>query len=243
MQSEILSVATAERIISDTAIGMSMGKKYDLAIFDMDGTLTKSNSSWRFVMDEFGKDNLETYKEFVEGKIDEREFMRRDIALWKEAKPDVKAIDIAKMVRNMPLIDGIQETVAALHYNNIRCVICSGGLMCAAKMIADEFGFDDYIADDVESDENGYLTGNGIMNIDLRNKAAAAKDFMDKYGAKPERTISIGNSFGDVSMFKISGLSIAFNPLDMEITGASADHVIVSQNISDILDVILEVKD
>ena len=115
--------------------------------------------------------------------------------------------------------------------------------MCAAKMIAEEFGFDDYIADDIEADENGYLTGNGIMNLDLSDKGATAKEFMEKYHAKPERTISIGNSFGDVSMFKVSGLSIAFNPLDMEITGASADHVIVSRNISDILDVILEVKD
>ena len=38
-----------------------MGKKYDLAIFDMDGTLTKANSSWRFILEEFGKENMETY--------------------------------------------------------------------------------------------------------------------------------------------------------------------------------------
>ena len=220
-----------------------MGRKYDLAIFDMDGTLTRTNSSWRFILDEFGKENKETYDQFMKGEIDEAEFMRRDIALWKEAKPDVTAMDIAKMMRNLPLIDGIQETVAALHYNNIKCAICSGGLMCAAKMIADEFGFDYYIADDIETDADGNLTGNGIMNLDLRNKGATAKQIMDKFGAKRERTITIGNSFGDVSMFEISGLSIAFNPLDMEITGASADHVVVSQNISDILDVVLEVKD
>jgi hydroxymethylpyrimidine pyrophosphatase-like HAD family hydrolase len=66
---------------------------------------------------------------------------------------------------------------------------------------------------------------------------------MEMFGVKAERTITIGNSFGDVSMFELSGLSIAFNPLDMEITGAAADHVVVSQNISDILDVILEIKD
>ena len=78
-----------------------MGKLYDLAIFDMDGTLTTANSSWRFILDEFGKENMETYKQFVNGEIDEAEFMRRDIALWKEAKPDVKAIDIAKMMRNL----------------------------------------------------------------------------------------------------------------------------------------------
>lgn len=220
-----------------------MGRKYDLAIFDMDGTLTKVNSSWRYILDEFGGDSTEAYRAFVNGEIDEDEFMRSDIAQWLKAKPGLKEIEVAKMIRDLPLIDGIQETVAALHYNNIKCVICSGGLMCAARMIAEEYGFDDYIADDLETFEDGRLTGNGIRHVDLRNKGATAKMFMDKFGVKGERTISIGNSFGDVSMFELSGLSIAFNPLDMECTGAAADHVIVSQNISDILDVILEVKD
>ena len=220
-----------------------MGRKYDLAVFDMDGTLTKVNSSWRYILEEFGGDNHETYLQWVNGEIDESEFMRRDIAIWKQAKPDLRAVDIAKMMRNLPLIDGIQETVAALHYNNIKCVICSGGILSAAKMIADEFGFDYYIADDLETDADGYLTGEGIKHVDLRDKGSTVKQIMERFGVKGERTIAIGNSFGDVSMFEICGLSIAFNPLDMEITGAAADHVIVSQNISDILDVILEVKD
>ncbi len=220
-----------------------MGRKYDLAIFDMDGTLTKVNSSWRYILDEFGGDNSETYRQWVNCEIDEAEFMRRDIALWKQAKPDVSALDIAKMMRNLPLIDGIQETVAALHYNKIKCAICSGGILSAAKMIADEFGFDYYIADDLETDADGRLTGEGIKHVDLRDKGKTAKDIMEMFGVKGERTITVGNSFGDISMFELSGLSIAFNPLDMEITGAAADHVVVSQNISDILDIILEVKD
>lgn len=221
----------------------SMGRKYDLAIFDMDGTLTKVNSSWRYILDEFGGDSTEAHRAFANGEIDEAEFMRSDIAQWLKVKPNLTKNEVAKMMRDLPLIDGIQETVAALHYNNIKCVICSGGLNCAAKMIADEYGFDDYIADDLETYEDGRLTGEGIRNVDLRNKGASAKMLMEKFGVKGERTVSIGNSFGDVSMFELSGLSIAFNPLDMEITGAAADHVVVSQNISDILDVILEVKD
>ena len=79
-----------------------MGRKYDLAIFDMDGTLTKCNSSWAFILNEFGKDNKEAYDAFVNGEIDEVEFMRRDIALWKEAKPDVSIKDIMKMIVTFP---------------------------------------------------------------------------------------------------------------------------------------------
>lgn len=220
-----------------------MGKRYDLAIFDMDGTLTKVKSSWNHILTEFGGDNTDGYNAFMNGDIDEDEFMRSDIALWKKAKPDVSIKDVARMMRSLPLVDGIQETVAALHYNGMKCVICSGGLSIAAKMIADEFGFDAYMADDLEADEDGLLTGNGIRNVDLRDKGASARVLMERFGAEPERCIAVGNSYGDVPMFDLCGLSIAFNPIDMEFTGASADHVVVSGNISEILDVILEVKD
>ena len=54
----------------------SMGRKYDLAVFDMDGTLTKVNSSWRYILEEFGGDNHETYLQWVNGEIDEAEFQR-----------------------------------------------------------------------------------------------------------------------------------------------------------------------
>ena len=219
-----------------------MGKKYDLAIFDMDGTLTSVRSSWWYILNELGRDNEEARNAFVNGEIDEQEFMRRDLAQWLDAMPGMTLKDVIKMMRNLPLVSGIQETVAMLHYNGIKCVICSGGISVAAKMIADEFGFDDYLADDLEVDEEGRLTGNGIANVDLRDKGASALKLMEKFGATKERTIAIGDSFGDISMFDVTGMSIAFNPKDMELTGARADHVVFSDNISEILDVIFEVE-
>ena len=193
-------------------------------------------------MNELGRDNEEARNAFVNGEIDEQEFMRRDLAQWLDAMPGMTLKDVIKMMRNLPLVSGIQETVAMLHYNGIKCVICSGGISVAAKMIADEFGFDDYLADDLEVDEEGRLTGNGIANVDLRDKGASALKLMEKFGATKERTIAIGDSFGDISMFDVTGMSIAFNPKDMELTGARADHVVFSDNISEILDVIFEVE-
>ncbi len=220
-----------------------MGRKYDLVIFDMDGTLTSVRSSWWYILNELGADNEEARTAFVNGEIDEQEFMRRDLAQWMAAKPDITMGDVIKMIRNLPLISGIQETVAALHYEDIKCAICSGGLSCAAKMIADEFGFDAYLADDLETDENGRLTGEGIANVDLRDKGASAKKLMERFGTTKERTIAVGDSFGDISMFDVTGMSIAVNPKDMEITGARADHVVFTDNLSDILDIIFEIKD
>ena len=90
-----------------------MGRKFDLVIFDMDGTLTRCKSSWAFVHEELGGNNDEAYQAFINMEIDEAEFMRRDIGLWIEARPGITDFDIARILTNMPLMDGIQETIAA----------------------------------------------------------------------------------------------------------------------------------
>jgi len=219
-----------------------MGRRYDLVAFDMDGVLLNHTSSWTWVHDAFGVDNDASLMEFLSGKIDEKEFMRRDIALWRTIDPAVSIRTIAGYLKDIPLIGGIQETVAALRWNGIRTVIISGGIDIAAEMLFSEFGFDDRAANGLETDAEGRLTGEGIINVDLTDKGKKLREFMERFGTVPERTVSIGNSSTDIKMFENSGLSIAFNPID-DTTKDSADHVIYSSNISDVLGIILEVED
>ena len=215
-----------------------MGRHYDLVIFDMDGVLTRDRSSWTFVHDMMGVSNEHNLKAFIEGRIDEDEFIRSDIALWHGVDPDINIRKIARFFRELRLIDGIQETVACLHYNGMKCVICSGGIDLAAKMIADEYGFDDYAAVTLLADENGVLTGEGKKAVDLSDKGVSARSFIEKYGTTKEMTVSIGNSFTDIKMFNATGMSIAFNP-EKDGTAEAADHVVVSKNIADVLDYII----
>lgn len=223
--------------INNAGIPLLM-RKYDLVCFDMDGVLTKLRSSWCWVHTCFEVDNEPAYQAYCNGEIDEAEFMRRDIGLWTSKNPDVRIQEIARLFRDMPLIGGIQETVACLRANGIRCAIVSGGIDLAARMIAEEFGFDDYVADEILSNPDGTLTGEGRMNVDLRDKGINVRHMIEKYGTTPERTVSIGNSFTDIPMFKNSGMSIAFNPTD-PYTQEAATHTIFSDNISDVLDYIL----
>ncbi|MFA6709857.1 MAG: HAD family phosphatase [Candidatus Methanomethylophilaceae archaeon] len=215
-----------------------MSRRFDLVIFDMDGVLTTTRSSWAFIHQVLGVDNEESYQAFVNREIDEPEFMRRDIALWKTVRPDITVNDIARIFRDLPLISGIQETIVGLKYNDIKSVICSGGIDLAAKMIANEFGFDGYVADTLESYPDGRLTGEGRMNVDLQDKGKNVRDFIEEFGTTPKRCVSIGNSFTDIKMFQNTGVSIAFNPVD-PYTEAAATNVIRSGNISNVLDVIL----
>ncbi|MDR2699088.1 MAG: HAD-IB family phosphatase [Candidatus Methanoplasma sp.] len=213
-------------------------RRYDLVCFDMDGVLTSLRSSWYWINQCLDIDNEPTYKAYVNGEIDQPEFMRRDIAQWKRVMPGIRISDLIRMLQGMPLTGGIQETVACLRSNEIRCVIVSGGIDLAAKMIAEEFGFDDQVADEICSNADGTLTGEGKMNVDLRDKGINVRYFIERYGTTKERTVSIGNSFTDIPMFRNTGMSIAFNPMD-EYTADAATHVVRSENIADVLDHII----
>lgn len=224
--------------LSVLGLRLTMGRRYDLVAFDMDGVLFDHRSSWAWIHERYGLDNEESYSAFVRGDIDEPEFMRRDIRMWMDAAPGIGTNELVSIFRDMPLIGGIQETVAALRWNGIRSVIVSGGVDIAAGMISQEYGFDGFAANSLETDGDGRLTGEGIVNVDLCDKGVKLREYMEAFGASPERTVSIGNSFTDIKMFENSGLSIAFNPVD-RFTEEAADHVVFSRNISDVLDLII----
>ena len=217
-------------------------RKYDLVCFDMDGVLTSVRSSWHWINLCLDVNNDDSFLAYITERITQTEFMRMDIAQWHAVKPDLKISDIIRFFQDMPLVEGIQETVACLRSNGIRCVIVSGGVDLAAKMIAQEYGFDDYAADEICSNPDGSLTGEGRMVVDLKDKGITVRHFTEKYNTTKERVVSIGNSHTDIPMFRNSGMSIAFNPTDDD-TKAEATHIVVSKNIADVLDLILPDED
>ncbi|MCQ5374988.1 MAG: HAD family phosphatase [Methanomassiliicoccales archaeon] len=219
---------------------MTMERRFDLVAFDMDGVLVDYPSSWTWIHDHFGVNNETSLERYIHGEIDDIEFMRRDIALWKSCKSDLNRDDIERILSPLPLLEGIDETVRALKNAGMKVVIVSGGLDIIAEKIKRVFGFDDYIANGLEYDENGCLTGEGILRVELTNKRRALDSFLKKWGIARNRVVSIGNSFVDVSMFEESGLSIAFNPID-EIVVRKAHVTVQSNDLRAVLPFIFEV--
>jgi phosphoserine phosphatase len=214
------------------------GRKFDLVAFDMDGVLVDYLSSWTWVHDRFGVSNEESVISFMDGDIDDMEFMRRDIALWIKHRPGLALHDVERELAMLPINPGIGMTVRALQEKGTRTVIISGGLDLIAEKLARQYGFDACWSNGLEADGSGRLTGEGVLRVELCNKIKALQEAQRMFGASPERTAAIGNSSIDVSMFQGSALGIAFNPIDEEVV-RGAHHVIRGPCLSAVLDLLL----
>jgi len=206
--------------------------RYKLVAFDMDGVLVEMKSSWSYIHECFGTDNSETRKAYLNGEIGSREYMSKDIELWKNAGKTLR--DIEAVFENVPVMEGANKCMHALKAEGIKTAIVSGGLAILARRIAGEIGMDYVIANEINENME-----KGILNVSPKNKDIPLKNLARKLGIEKEEIVSVGNSKYDVKMFKVSGMGIAFNPCDSEVV-KNADIVIKEKDLSLILPYILE---
>lgn len=185
-----------------------------LVVFDMDGVLADAESSWVFVHKRFGVNNDQSLYAYLRGEIDDLEFIRRDIGLWRQKNPQVNEKEIARILDDVPTMGGAKESVAGLKRKGYKTAIVSAGIDLLAKRISSVCGIDIYLANGLRTLPSGVLTGEGILNVRLRNKGEAVAKAADTLGIPLGESVSVGNSRYDVTMFERTGTSIAFHPAD-----------------------------
>ena len=205
---------------------------YKLVIFDLDGTLTRERSIWEYIHKRLGKwyGFAENYqKQFLAGKISYEEFCERDAQVWKGMRVE-EVIEIAKTV---PFHTGLDELIRYLKEKRLKLSVVSSGLSVLSNWVHERYGFDYSVSNNLLHD-NGILTGKVKIQVYYDQKAAWVKRILERFGAMPEESIAIGDSAGDLEMFRMAGFSIAFNsscePLDQ-----IATLCINSQNLADII--------
>jgi phosphoserine phosphatase len=197
----------------------------EFVVFDMDGTLVNVESSWAAVHDYFGDSNSAGLEAFNEGKIDDHEFLRSDVRVWRKHKPDLTVDDLEAILAKVPLMPGAHELFATLHKRHLVTAIISGGIDLLAKRIGKELGIDYVLANGFEVDADGRLTGDGIVRVPILAKEQVLTRVQEQLGFTPDVTASVGNSEIDVGLFKRSRVGVAFCPED-EACRAGATAVI-----------------
>jgi len=201
----------------------------------MDGTLVDVSSSWHVVHQHFGDHNEEGLRRFLANEIDDHEFIRSDVRIWKRHAPDLTVFDLERILAQVPLMPGAQELIDGVHARGARAAIVSGGLDVLARRIARELGIEVALANGLRVDADGRLTGEGIVRVPIHGKEGVLEGLQNQLGVTPAETASVGNSEIDVGLFRRSRVGVAFLPEDEEVRrGATA--VVTERNLARVLD-------
>ncbi len=186
--------------------------RYELIAFDMDGTLVKERNSWGTLHRHFGtiEPAMGNLKEYVKGRIDYAEFMRRDAALWHPFRPTMQ--QITDVLSNYELMPYAAQVVKDLKSRGVKTAIITGGLNAMARSVAGRLGIEHVVANDLVCDAEGCLTGEEILNVDVVKKDEALCNLTQKLHIPTAKCVAVGDSRYDITFLRCAGLGIAFNP-------------------------------
>jgi len=197
----------------------------------VDGTLTKHSSVWWRLHEHFGTtvEGKLYYNQYFAGEINYDQWADLDASLWKGKTLE----EVMKVVHATKLAPGAKETIQALQKHNLKTAILSGGLDIMADDIGRRVGID-YVLTNRLYHHNGVLTGEVENLVAWGEKSEVISQINNHFDIPLEETAFVGDGRNDMSVFKIVGFSIAYNPEDQEVANA-ADVVIKKDDLRAIL--------
>ncbi len=186
-----------------------MPSRYRLAIFDLDGTLTRERSIWEYIHIRLGKwyGFAENYqKRFLAGEITYEEFCEADARVWK----GMTVAEIRTIAEKVPFNSGIPELLDHLKGKGLKTALVSSGLTVLSDWVHERYGFDYSVSNDLLH-EDGVLNGKVRIRVVNDRKAEWVHRIMERFSVKREESIAIGDSAGDLEMFRAVGFSVAVN--------------------------------
>jgi phosphoserine phosphatase len=193
-----------------------------LVVFDVDGTLTKHSSVW-WRLHELFETTVEGklyYDQYFAGDISYDDWADLDAGLWKGRTLE----EVMKVVQSTQLSPGAKETIQTLNDKGLKTAILSGGLDIMANEIGRQLGIS-FVLTNILHHQDGILTGKVDNLVAWGGKADSIQQICNHFEIPLEKTAFVGDGRNDVSVFKVVGLSIAYNPEDQEVADA-ADVVI-----------------
>lgn len=202
-----------------------------LVLFDMDGVLVDSISSWRHVHTHFSTNNDHAVEAYVKGKITDEEFIRHDVSQWKRDHKFILKKELQTIFSTVNLMNGAETCVKRLKHYDIRIGIVSAGIDVLANKVASILKIPLVYANELQTDTFGRLTGEGIVNVPLMQKDIVVEKIANQHHLEQGEIAAVGNSCFDIPLLRSVGFGIAFHP-DDECIEKEADAVIYKKDLS-----------
>ena len=210
-----------------------MSARLRLVAFDIEGTLTVDPTIWEIMHRKLGswESHGDPYwQRFRRGEFDYDTFARMDVACWK-GSPHSLLVESAREVRCVP---GCREVMEALHSRNIVVCAISCGLDTLSQRLSVELGIERHFANSALHGD-GRLSGDLQINVPYGEKGHILGDLLQRLGIAPENAASVGDHAMDISMFRTTGFSVAFNTSDPAV-GRAATRSVHSESLAAVLD-------
>ena len=107
-----------------------------LVCFDMDRVLVDHMSTWQYVYDRLEISNEEAFNLYNQGKLDEWDWLKMDLAMIKEAYPAITDQKMRELCQGTPLMQGMKECLQWILDGGHEIAIISGGMQETARDIA-----------------------------------------------------------------------------------------------------------
>ncbi|HKT21522.1 MAG TPA: HAD-IB family phosphatase [Nitrososphaerales archaeon] len=207
------------------------GPKFRLAGFDMDGTVLEHNSSWVAIHRAFGTEHLgaASLRLYTEGKIDYREFMRRDIASWPRG---VRREQIESILAGYRIRKEAPEVMEELRAMGMKTALVTSGIDMLARDVARDLKMDYLVANGLKFDKKGVLLPTGIGRVDPTRKDLAYRRLLKRIGLGPKQSIAVGDTTYDLAFLKTAGLGFML----AHTTRVPDPEIIHIDSLSEILD-------
>ncbi|MFA6321211.1 MAG: HAD-IB family phosphatase [Candidatus Omnitrophota bacterium] len=192
---------------------------YKLIIFDIDGTITRHISSWRYIHEKLGLWHKRAFcyqEQFFAGKISYRKFCELDAAHWR----GMSERKIRKIFKSVLYSKNAVPVIKKLKKMGFKLAAVSTGLQFMPDRILKELKFDYTISNRLVS-RNGRLTGGVIIKIAHGAKHKTLKTIFRRFNVKPHEVICVGDSEGDIPLAKECGYSMALNSTSKELSKIS----------------------
>jgi phosphoserine phosphatase len=202
-----------------------------LAALDMDGTVLEHESSWVALHRAFGttEEGEASLKLYAEGKIDYKEFMRRDISAWPRG---VTEHEIRKILSGRRIRAEARPTIEELRRRGIKTALVTSGIDILAEDVAKELGIDYWVANGLRFDEDGRVLSEGVGRVDPTRKDLAYLKLLARIGIPSKRTIAIGDTVYDLRFLRSAALGFML----AHSTRVSDPKIIHIEKLHDIFD-------